>query len=248
MLRLELYLLLLFDILRLLNWPSIRSPHLLNSVGAVPFVARLSPVAMLIQPGRSPLRPFDPPSFALESSSATAQCLGTAPSSSDPPAGLAPPDYALPATIPQTSHDFSLPLRGRHEAQSENRRVSVAAALGNLFATTSNLAAPESASWHSQEGYQQAIAQFHARPRPSQPLGPGLGTGSSDQQQQQQPPPPPPSSPPEAPVSMRYVEFSVTMASPTKKHKAPSPQFYHLLRRISDKPTIFSHLPFTRGI
>lgn len=154
--------------------------------------------------------------FALESSGNAhrpeSTCVPVTTSSSRHPSiSLPAQDFALPPTLPQTSHDFSLPVRGRHEPHIETRRGTVAA-FGSSFAAASHLATPESGSWYSQEGYQQAVAHFQARRSRSQPPRPGPGTSYSQQQQQQPQPQPQPQLPPppfEAPVSMRYVKCSV---------------------------------------
>lgn len=159
----------------------------------------------------------------------------TTSSSRHPSINLPAQEFSLPPTIQQqTSHDFSLPVRGRHESQIQNGRSSITA-FGNFSGAAPHLTTPESGSWYSQEGYQQAAAQFQARRSRSQPPRSGPGTSYSHQQQ-----------PFEAPGTMRYVNFSVDRVLLLRSTKAPSPQFYHLLRRISDHPPIFSHLQFTR--
>lgn len=175
---------------------------------------RRSPVTMLTQAhGKASGSPRNShqPDFALESSGNVNRPESTfvpVTTSSSRHPSISPPaqDFALPPTLPQTSHDFSLPVRGRHEPHIETRRGTVAA-FGNSFGAASHLATPESGSWYSQEGYQQAVAHFQARRSRSQPPRPGPGTSYSQQQQQQQQQPPLP--PFEAPVSMRYVKCSV---------------------------------------
>jgi hypothetical protein len=146
-----------------------------------------------------------PDNFALESSAndnrlESTYAPPTTSSSSHPSISLPAHDFSAPPTIQRTTHDFSLPVRGRYEPQIENRRVSIAA-FGNLSGGGSHLANPDSGAWYSQEGYQQAVAQFQARRSRSQPPRPGPGTSYSHQQSQQ------------APVTMRYVSFSVFQVS-----------------------------------
>jgi hypothetical protein len=122
----------------------------------------------------------------------------TTSSSSRPSISLPAPDFSSPPTIEQNNHNhnnnFSLPLRRRPETQIENRRVSLAA-FGDLSSGASHLASPNSGAWYSQDGYQQAVAQFQTRRSRSQPPRPGSGTTYSQQQSLQ------------APVSMRYATF-----------------------------------------
>ena len=159
----------------------------------------------------------------------------TTSSSSRPSISLPAPDFSSPPTIEPNANNFSLPLRRRPEPQIENRRVSLAA-FGDL-PSASHLASPNSGAWYSQEGYQQAVAQFQTRRSRSQPPRPGSGTSYPQQQSLQ------------APVTMRYVTFFQSYAFPTdKSHEVPSPQFYRLLQRISDIQTISSHLQYTRLI
>jgi hypothetical protein len=87
----------------------------------------------------------------------------TTSSSSRPSISLPAPGFSLSPTIEQNTNNFSLPLRRRPELQIENRRVSLAA-FGDLSSGTSHLASPNSGAWYSQDGYQQAVAQFHMRP------------------------------------------------------------------------------------
>ena len=129
----------------------------------------------------------------------------TTSSSSRPSISLPAPDFSSPPTIEQNTHNFSLPLRRRPEPQIENRRVSLAA-FGDLPSGASHLASPNSGAWYSQEGYQQAVAQFQTRRSRSQPPRPGSGTSYSQQQSLQ------------APVTMRYATiFFSRIAFPTDK-------------------------------
>jgi len=118
----------------------------------------------------------------------------TTSSSSRPSISLPVPDFSTPPTIEHNTNNFSLPLRRRPEPQIENRRVSLAA-FGDLPSGASHLASPNSGVCYSQDGYQQAVAQFQTRRSRSQPPRPGSGTTYSPQQSLQ------------APVSMRYATF-----------------------------------------
>ena len=111
------------------------------------------------------------------------------------------PSLSSPPTIQQTTPDFSLPVRSRHEAPVDNRRVSIAA-FGNLSTGGS------SGAWYSQEGYEQAVAHFQARRSRSQPPRPGPETSDSPHQ------------PLQAPVSMRYVTLLDPVESGANKHKS----------------------------
>src|SRR3954465_9908399 len=81
---------------------------------------------------------------------------------SRPSISLPAPGFSLSPTIEQNTNNFSLPLRRRPELQIENRRVSLAA-FGDPSCGASHLASPNSGAWYSQDGYQQAVAQFQAR-------------------------------------------------------------------------------------
>jgi hypothetical protein len=116
----------------------------------------------------------------------------TTSSSSRPSISLPAPDFSLPPTIEQNANHFSLPVRRRPDLQIENRRVSLAA-FGDLSSGASHLAGPTSGAWYSQEGYQQAVAQFQARRSRSQPPRPEPETSYSQHQSFQ------------APVTMRYA-------------------------------------------
>jgi hypothetical protein len=120
----------------------------------------------------------------------------TKPSSRHPSISLPAQQFPSPTPIQQTAHDFSLPVRGRHDPQIEKPQVSIAAS-GNFSGGASRLAHPESGAWYSQDRYQQAVDQFQARRSRSQPPRPGPETSYSQQH------------PFQAPVSMRYVEFSI---------------------------------------
>lgn len=138
-----------------------------------------------------------PDNFALESLGNAGRLESTyAPlttsSSSRPSISLPAPDFSLPPTTEQNANNFSLPVRRRPELQIENRRVSLAA-FGDLSSGASHLAGPNSGAWYSQEGYQQAVAQFQARRSRSQPPRPGPETSYSQHQSFQ------------APVTMRYA-------------------------------------------
>jgi hypothetical protein len=109
-------------------------------------------------------------------------------------------EFSSSPPIQQPAHDLSLPVRGRHEPQIENRRVSIAAS-GTLSGAASHLANQDSGAWYSHEGYQQAVAQLQARRSRSKPLRLGPGTSYSQQQ------------PLQAPVTMRYVKYSVFRSS-----------------------------------
>ena len=141
-----------------------------------------------------------PDNFALDPSATDGRfdltyAPSTTSSSSIPAIALPAQEFSSLPTIQQTTHDFSLPVRGRYEPQIENRRV------GNLSSGASRLPNPDSGAWYSQEGYQQAIAQFQARRSRSQPPRPGPGTGYLQQQ------------PSQAPVTMRCVTCLVSGVS-----------------------------------
>jgi hypothetical protein len=209
-------------------------PNLLAYVESL-FPYHLPPRAMFThesERGHDSHRHSTPDNFVLESLGDADRLESTyAPlttsSSSRPSISLPAPDFSLPPTIEQNANNFSLPVRSRLEPQIENRRVSLAA--------FGDLSSPNSGAWYSQEGYQQAVAQFQARRSRSQPPRPGPETSYSQHQSFQ------------APVTMRYATFFSSSVFPTNKTmKVPSPQFYRLLQRISASQAISSLLQDTR--
>ena len=138
-----------------------------------------------------------PSNLVLDSSTTIfnhqANYLPSATTTSTQPAIVLPSrDFSSQSTSHQSGYDFELPFRRRYEAQNQARRVSVAD-FDSLSGSGEGRANQASGPYHSQDHYQQAVAQFQARRSRSQPPRPETAPFFSQQTAQQ------------APANMRYV-------------------------------------------